>query len=355
MVYAMTNAAENNQIIAFRRSSNGTLNQVNVYATGGSGTGTREVSAATPDDGIDPLASQGSLVLSPDGSMLFAVNAGSGSISSFRVASNGALTLADVQLSGGAQPNSIAVSGDLLYVTNVGNADNSFNSNVTGFRVQSNGKIRQIPYSTHSLSTANAQPACVVFSLNGRLLFVSELTTSRISAFRINTNGTLTGPIINSSSGPAPFGIFMLSGARMLVAEASGALSSYAIAMDGTLAVLSGSIPSTQEATCWVVATPNERYAYTSNTGSGTVTSYRINSDGTVALARAVAGTQEGPASGPIDLGVSGNGSNLYVLNGGLGSVTVYRIESDGQLVKLQTAADQGLPNLGTQGLAVRL
>lgn len=354
MVYAMTNAAQNNEVVAFRRSADGTLARVDAYPTGGNGTGTTEISPATPQDGIDPLASQGSLILSGDGNMLFAVNAGSGSISSFRVAANGILTLVDVQLSGGAQPNSLSVSGNLLYVSNVGNAANNYHSNVTGFRVQSDGKIRQIPYSTHALSVNNAQPACVTFSLNGHLLFVTEITTNKISAFRVNADGTLAGPVVNNSSGQAPFGMALLRGGQLLVAEASGALSSYAIALDGTLALLSGSVSSTQAATCWVVTTRDERFAYTSNTGSGTVSSYRIGSSGTLTLDRSAAGTQEGPDSGPIDNGVSRDGRNLYVLNGGLGSITSYRIESDGQLVKLATTLDSGLPKLGSQGLAVR-
>ena len=86
MVYAMTNAAAGNEVIAFRRANDGTLTRMNAYPTGGKGTGTMKVSPATPQNGIDPLTSQGSLSFSRDGRFLFAVNAGSDSITSFRVA-----------------------------------------------------------------------------------------------------------------------------------------------------------------------------------------------------------------------------------------------------------------------------
>ena len=119
--------------------------------------------------------------------------------------------------------------------------------------------------------------------------------------------------------------------------------------MEG-LAVLSGSVRNGQMATCWVVPTRDERFAYTSNTGSGTITSYRINSDGTLAVAEYVAG-MEGPASGPIDNGVSEDGRYFYVLNGGLGSIAAYRIENDGRLTRLQTVAGQGLPQPGRAGI----
>ena len=353
MVYAMTNAAAGNEVIAFRRVNDGTLTRLNAYPTGGNGTGTTKVGPPTPPNGIDPLTSQGSLSFSRDGGFLFAVNAGSDSITSFRVADDGMLVLADVEPSGGSQPNSLNERGNLLYVSNVGNAANSHASNITGFRVANDGRLAMIPGSTRSLSAANAQPACVVFSPYGSLLAVSELTTNRISIFSVRADGVLTGPTVNRSSGASPFGACFLSTGSLLVTETSGALSSYLVGADGRLAVLSGSVRNGQMATCWVVPARDERFAYTSNAGSGTITSYRINSDGTLTVAENVAGA-EGPASGPIDNGVSEDGRYFYVLNGGLGSIAAYRIESDGRLTRLQTVTGQGLPNLGAQGLAVR-
>jgi hypothetical protein len=38
-----------------------------------------------------------------------------------------------MKLSEGAQPNSVDVFGDILYVSNVGNAANNFASNITGY------------------------------------------------------------------------------------------------------------------------------------------------------------------------------------------------------------------------------
>lgn len=85
MVYIMSNNEVMNQIIAFHRDMNGMLTFMGSYSTNGRGTGTREVSTATANDGVDPLASQGSLTLSRDSRFLLAVNAGSDSISSFMI------------------------------------------------------------------------------------------------------------------------------------------------------------------------------------------------------------------------------------------------------------------------------
>jgi 6-phosphogluconolactonase (cycloisomerase 2 family) len=95
--------------------------------------------------------------------------------------------------------------------------------------------------------------------------------------------------------------------------------------------------------------------AYTSNTASGTITSYDINRDGTLDLRGSIPSTPEESAMGaPIDSGVSRDGRNFYVLNGNQGSISVFNIDQDGQLVRLQVIDPVELPNLGTQGLAVR-
>ena len=342
-VYAMTNATEENEVIAFRRNSDGTLTRMNAYATGGSGTGLQIV---------DPLASQGSLILSNDGSLLFAVNAGSNSISSFRVSDYGTLTLVDVEPSGGVMPNSSSVFENLLYVTNAGNPEMQIASNVTGFCIRKNGRLAQID-STHALSTPDAQPACVVFSPNGRRLVVSELNNNVLSVFRVNRDGTLTGPVVSDSNGAGPFGSVFLSTGLLLVAEAGvNALSSYTVDRDGTLDVISGKVLNGQTATCWVAASRSEDFAFTSNTGSGTITTYLIEENGRLMIMDIAYSTLREIAA-PIDSGVSRDGRNFYVLNGNQGSISAFYIGNNGQLILLQVIRNVGLPTLGAQGLAV--
>ncbi len=78
-VFVMTNAADHNQIIAYKRAADGSLQEVRTYWTEGRGSG-----------GVtDPLASQGSLTLGQDRPLLFAVNAGSGDISVFPIQRRG--------------------------------------------------------------------------------------------------------------------------------------------------------------------------------------------------------------------------------------------------------------------------
>lgn len=345
MVYAMTNATDN-EVIAFCRNYDGRLTRMKSYPTGGNGTG-----AAV----VDPLASQGSLILSDDGYRLFAVNAGSNSISSFRVHDSGSLSLVDVEPSGGIRPNSLGNRGNILYVSNLGDSDNNISSNITGFIVKRDGRLTPIDGATYSLSTPEAQPACVVFNPEGCQLVVTELNTNVLSVFCVQSDGTLIGPTVNNSNGGGPFGSVFLSTGLLLVSEAgANALSSYTASKDGTLNVISGSIPNGQTAVCWVVPSRFEHFAFTSNTGSGTITTYYINkANGTLNTVK-IAYSVCGEIAAPIDSGVSKDGCNYYVLNGAQGSISAFKIKGNGQLILLQVIEDVGLPTLGAQGLAVR-
>lgn len=341
-VYSMTNTAPINEIIAFRRSRNGILTRINAFETGGSGSG---------EAIVDPLASQGSIILSRWGRFLFAVNAGSNSISSFRVSRLGELTLVDVVASGGVRPNSLTVFGDLLYVTNFG--DNNNASNITGFRVEMDGSLTLIAGSTHALSTTSAQPACVVFSPDGSQVVVSEKNNNRLSVFQVNSDGTLTGPTVNNSSGTSPFGSVFLSFGPLLNVEAgTNALSSYELDANGVLTIISGSILNFQSASCWVSKSRFEHFAYVSNTGSHTIAIYRIGNGGTLSIADITYSTFRAMGA-PIDNGVSRDGRNFYALNGNQGSISVFNIGRHGRLTRIQVLKNTGLPEVGAQGLAV--
>ncbi|MGE5381650.1 MAG: lactonase family protein [Methylocystaceae bacterium] len=342
MVYAMSNSVTN-KVIAFYRGVNGKLSYLSAYATGGNGTGEAKV---------DPLSSQSSLCLSNNNRYLFAVNAGSNNITSFRISNSGGLTRTDLVDSGGIRPNSLCTFGDLLYATNAGSETSA--SRIVGYRIGMDGRLTRIEGATYSLSRDDAQPACIASSPNGKLLVVSELNTNLLSVFTVNQDGTLTGPVINNSNGQGPFGSAFLSTGILLVSEAgANALSSYNVTGEGVLNVISRSVLNGQKATCWVNPTPNNLFAFTSNAGSGTITTYRIKRNGTLSMMNNTASTRGRVPASPIDNAVSRDGKNLYVLNGNKGSVSVFRINKDGHLVRLQVIKGQELPMLGAQGLAV--
>jgi 6-phosphogluconolactonase len=130
----------------------------------------------------------------------------------------------------------------------------------------------------------------------------------------------------------------------------ASAASSYSAPDSGILSVVSGSVPNSQTASCWVVIPNNGKFAFVSNTGSGTISSYRIGSDVEwLALVDSVAG-DTGMGSAPIDMTLSNNSRYLFVHAAGSQSVVSFRVKH-GTLTMVDTAG--GLP-LGAQGIAAK-
>ena len=144
-IFALTNATAGNSVVVYARDEDGSLSPAGTYASGGNGTGAG-------------LGSQGAVIVGEDHRFLFAVNAGSNSISSFRIR-RGTLQLLDTVPSGGIMPTSLAVRGGLLYVLNAG-----VPNNVVGFRVSPRGHLTQIAGSARPLSGASTSPAQVGFN-----------------------------------------------------------------------------------------------------------------------------------------------------------------------------------------------
>jgi 6-phosphogluconolactonase len=339
VVYTESNSPDGNAVLAFARASDGRLGSPRTYATGGLGTG-------------QSLGSQGAVVLSGDDRYLFVVNAGSDEVSVFRATPH-ALELTATVPSGGDQPTSITVHRDLVYVLNAGGA-----GNISGFRLMRDGSLSPIAGSTRPLSSAAAAPAQVEFSPDGDVLVVTERNTNTISTYRVGREGLASGPIVNVSAGATPFGFAFDNRSRLLVSEAFGgapdasATSSYILHDDGTLAIVSASVRTTETAACWVVVTNSGRYAYVTNTGSGTVSGYAVAPDGSLTLLDADGRTGvTGPGSSPIDAAFDAASRFLYILNDGTNSLSVFAVNADGSLDPLPGVS--GLPPAAA-GLAAR-
>jgi 6-phosphogluconolactonase len=346
-VYVLTNQV-NNEVAVFRRTSKGMLTFADAFPTGGAG---NPIPQGT-DPATDPLASQGALIMGPGNRFLFAVNAGSNQISVLQIKKN-ELTMVDLVDSGGIRPISLALHGDLLYVLNEGGTPN-----ITGFTVEGNGTLAPLAGSTRPLiGGAAADPAQIGFSSDGSLLVVTEKAGNRIDTYTIDDDGLPSAPINNPSNGTTPFGFGFNNAGTLVVSEAFGgaanasAASSYSAPDTGILSVVSGSVANSQTASCWVVIPNNGKIAFVSNTGSGTISSYRIGSnDEALTLANSVAATT-GMVSAPIDMTLSNNSRYLFVLAGGSQSVVSFKVNKDGTLTMVDT--DGGLP-LGAQGITAK-
>lgn len=324
-VYVMSNQDIGNSVTVFDRAADGGLTRKGTFPTGGLGAGNgHDLEAAA-----DPLNSQGSLILSEDQRFLFAVDAGSNEVSSLAIDGE-RLIWVDRVPSGGVRPVSLTVHDNLLYVVNAGgpppNSPPNPDATIAGFTVGPDGKLSPVEGSVRSLiGGPGAGPSQIQFSPDRTQLVVTERQTNVIDVFPIDEYGRAGSPVRNESNGPAPFTATFHGEDVLLVTEVIGvaftigSASTYRLAKNGTLRVISGSVNTTELAACWTVDSiidPN--VTYVANAQSGSISGFRFDDtgaislfppDGHIAVVRDSHATQ--------DMALSSDGQFLYVLTAG--------------------------------------
>ncbi len=335
-VYIMNNAASGNQVLAYDRASDGSLTFVGSFPTGGLGSG---IGTTVP---ADPLGSQNSLIISPDGKWVFAVNAGSNEISSLQVVPGG-LQMADKVSSGGAYPVSLTYWDGLLYVLNAAGQ-----GNITGFEVNKYGHLKPLEDSTRSLNAATPEngsqpqilesPAQIKFSPDGKFLVVTDKGgvsgKGLIDVFKVAGGLPAASPAVTQTTNPVPFDFTFDPYGHLVVVDASaGTVTAYMITGSGKLVTDSVALTN-QAATCWIAS--NGTYLFTDNTGSGTISGFDPSPSGTLTplTANSIVATT-GSGTAPLDMGISRDGKYLYSLETGAGMIGSFKINADGSLTSL--------------------
>ena len=323
-IYTETNDPTGNEVLAFR-VVHGELTQVGTYPTGGLGA----------DSG---LGSQAALVA--DGDHLIAVNAGSDTVSLFDVARNGSLRLTDVESSGGDRPVSVDIHGNLAYVVNTGD------ETVSGFRIRHD---RLVPIAGSTRSLPGEAAAQIAFDQSGRRLVVTQKNSNTIDVLAVDRRGAAGPAESNPSTGSTPFGFRVDRRNHVIVSNAAGgaagasSVSSYRFDGRTGLVPISSAVANDQGAACWIELSANQRHAFSANTGSGTISSYRLRRDGSLSLHDAAAAT---PGAGPSDM-IEADGT-LYSLSRSPQTITAYSISRHGDLTE---AGSITIPD-GATGLA---
>ena len=345
-VFVQTNAGDGNAVRAFARAEDGGLTPAGSFATGGLG-------SATLRNPTDPLASQGSLVADRAHGDLLAVNAGSNTLTRFSVHGT-SLRREQVIRTGGQFPVSVTVSGQNVYVLNAGG-----DGSVSGFR-RTGDDLHAIPDSVRPLGLDGstppdflASPAQIGVTPDGDRLVVSTKTHGTVDVFAIGANGKPSAAPTVTNTGPVPFPFVFDTAGRIVLGDASGVLSTWSFAADGTLVPVAQAPSNGQSALCWVAEVGG--HLYTTNTGSNTVTGYTEAANGTLTLLN-VDGVTATTDAGPIDLAGTEDGRFLYELNGKAGTAGIYAVASDGGLTRTGTLT--GLPvnspaAPGMQGIVV--
>jgi 6-phosphogluconolactonase len=309
-LYTQTNDPAGNSVQRFARAADGSIKPAGTFATGGLGLATLG-------------GRQGAVELSDDGRYLYAVNAGSDSVSVFRT-SRTRIRLVDTVASGGDAPASVDEQDGRVYVLNSGGTPN-----VTAFWRGGRGSLKAI--ATRELAPGADGAAQVSVLPDGRSLVVSERLANRLETLPLDRFGRPGAPTVTASSGAVPFGFGIAPQGTLVVSEAGAStVSSYRAARDGSLRTLTASLAVGQGAACWVAVSPNGRFAYTGNAAGG-ISGFAIARDGTLSPI----GTTL--LASPRDLDFDASGRYLQAISA-TGQVASYRVGSNGSLTLVDTA-----------------
>jgi 6-phosphogluconolactonase (cycloisomerase 2 family) len=369
-LFDQSNSPKANSVFVFKRKANGTIKLFETIKTGGKGTSGQQ------PFGLPIVDSADGLILSPDHKLLFVVNDGSNSVTSFRVKTGG-ITRADVVKSEGKLPISLAVHGDLLYVLN------GVSGNIAGFTFNSLGKLTPIAHSKQSLSVhgPNGVAADIGFNPSGKWLVAAlrnlptvagNTSPGILDTFAVHSNGSVGPAVQTVSPKPTAFGFRFLPSGILVDTSAgvvktvnnspppitdgsqiNGSLQTYSIAANGKLHPISNAATGGRAA-CWVVLSKNNKFAFVTNTLSATAANpvpgnpvgtgvaglarLSVAPNGTVKLLGTV-NTGPGFAS---DESVSPDGKYLYVTVASMGllpvgsHIDVFKIGSNGSLTPVQ-------------------
>ncbi len=336
-VFVQTDNTSGNQVVAYHRAPDGTLRRAGTYATGGLG-------GILAGSVVDHLASQGSLTYDPWHSLLYAVNAGSNTVSVFAV-SGDRLALRQVVSSGGSFPVSIAVHGDLVYVVNARGGGFLQGYRVFGsFLVPIPGSGRSLGLDPNASPQYTNTPGQVAFNPDGaQLVVTTKMNGNDIDVFGVRFDGRLSAvPVVNSEPGTVPFAISFDSSGNLVIAEAGpNALASFSVAGSGTVSLLD-SVPTGQAATCWVA--PAGPFLFAGNAGSAAESGFTSSPGGQLTLLGATP-----TDAGTVDASAAAGGQFLYVQTGGAGIMDEFDVGADGSLTKIGSVTVPGA--VGGEGI----
>ncbi len=278
-LFTQTNDPAGNAVQKFERTRDGSLTPAGTFLTGGLG-------LASLGGG------QGAVELSEDEDTVYAINAGSNTVTAFRVrdgerddddrrkGSKPGLEVVGTVDSGGVAPVSVDEHRGRVYVLNSGALPN-----VTGFNVGRRGALTPIPGGSRDLPGADGA-AQVSVTPDGSRLVVSERVSNRLETLALDRRGRPGRPVVTPSSGSTPFGFAISRRGDVIVSEAGAStVSSYRIGFGGGLAAITASLPVGQGAACWVAVSPDGRFAYTGN-AAGSISGFAVDRGGSLIRAR---------------------------------------------------------------------
>ncbi|MEU8250268.1 beta-propeller fold lactonase family protein [Nonomuraea sp. NPDC048916] len=260
--------------------TNRTVSEIAAYRVGSGGELT--LLAAEPTGGMTPFG----LAIAPDGTSLFAANLLSDTVTAFTINADGTLKRAgDPVPTGFTLPRGLGVSPDgrFLYVGH-GMPTLPGPDVIVRFAIRRDGTLRRVgrPVPT------NPAGAGMVFTPDGRFLYVATQFEAKVDGFRVGRDGDLTpvpGSPFNAAVN-AEGAAIAPDGRHLFIAGPGnehdpGAVSAYAINGDGSLTEVTGSPSPAGQGPVGIDTTPDgRRLLVAGSPGPGLLSAFAIGSDG---------------------------------------------------------------------------
>lgn len=323
-VFVETNDPAGNRILAFARTEDGALAGIGKPIDAG-GLGI----SAGGSQRLGPLDSDRALAMSPDGTIMYAVNAGSASIAAFHVLVDGRLQAlpGSPWPSNGANPVSIGVAGDRVIVVDKA-VDQRTLPRYQTFRQTADGLV-----ALDALTTPlGSSPSVAYVSRNGRFVFGTEFFDG-------------------ARPSPPPKGQLdvLVLGPDGKLAHAPG--SPHALPED-----TSGIAAATRQVAVNLVEHPTRNILYVAFPTRSQIGVYRLDeTTGALTFVRIVADSGRGVRALAIDL----DGRYLYAVNAASGSISSYDLTDP--LAPVETSvlelrqAKAGPPFIDTTGARIEV
>lgn len=259
-----------------------------------------------------------------------------GSISGFTVGTAGALTNLNLSAAVGVSPRAMVVTpnNQALYVADQGGT-------LDAFSIASTGVLTAISQATLG------NPSALTVDPAGKFLYVLNPSSAAISAFAIQTDGSLQQANAQAITSATLFDLALTPTGNFLYVAAGTDTVIYGIGVDtsggNTFAPVtcSGACTIGSQA---VVVHPNGNFLYVAD-GLGQIAAYSLNSNGVpTAVGSAVTGLSK-----PVSLAFDSTGDYLLAVTNGDGVLTSYAILQSGALAKVTSL------KVGTSPVQVRV
>jgi 6-phosphogluconolactonase (cycloisomerase 2 family) len=284
LLYIETNDTNANSVLAFSNDGTGVLTPLtgSPFLTGGTGV------LFTPGQGDAQIDADQQLIIDQSGTLLFAVNGHSNTVSVFQINSDGTLTAAAASpfASGGPQPASVGIRNDafgagshLAVVVNKDSDPNqtASNPNYTTFTVNSAGVMTMNPGSTFPLAAGISPSQALMSNRQKNKFFGIEFMNSLIAYYKVSGHGIIApvSSVVAPGSAAVTLGsaLHPTLGVLYVSLPLQAQILTYQWSLTGTMSLLN-TAANQGLAVCWMTINQAGNRLYTTETNSGSITVY---------------------------------------------------------------------------------